>query len=126
MRINARGLTWVVRTRRGTTKRATSRPPVSINAMWENLLLVVEIRQRESFFGVVVGFGAEEVFEVGLDGDGFVLLEVDLAVDGHARSGGDEAADDDVSLEAAQVIDPAGDAGFGEHSGDLLGTTRRR
>jgi hypothetical protein len=78
-----------------------------VNAMRWNLLLVVEIRQRECFFALVVRLRAEEVFEVGLDRDRLVLLEVDLAIDGHSCAGRDEATDDDVSLEAAQVVDAA-------------------
>src|ERR1043166_5872704 len=55
-----------------------------------NLLLLVEVRERQRFLDVVVGFGSEEVFEVGLDWDGLVLLQVDLAVDGHAGACRDE------------------------------------
>ncbi len=46
--------------------------------------------------------------------------ECDVAVVLHAGSGGDEAADDDVFLEAAERVDGAVDAGFGEHAGGLL------
>ncbi|HEY2093635.1 MAG TPA: hypothetical protein VGJ81_17310 [Thermoanaerobaculia bacterium] len=59
-------------------------------------MLVVEIRQRQGVF--VFGLEAEEVFEGRLDGRGLVLLEVNVPVDRHAGSGGDEAADDDVLL----------------------------
>ena len=38
----------------------------------------------------------------------------------HARSGWDEATDDDVFLEAAQAVDRTVDAGFGEYSRGLL------
>ena len=55
-------------------------------------------KPKQAAFRPPVHVSAEEVFEVGLDWDGLVFLEVDLAIDGHAGSGGDEAADDDVSL----------------------------
>ena len=51
--------------------------------------------------------------------------ELDVAVVLHAGAGGDEAADDDVLLEAAQRVDGAVDAGFGEHAGGLLEARRR-
>ena len=68
--------------------------------------------------------GAEQVFQRGLNDGGLVLFEKDVAVDGHAGTGGDEAADDDVFLEAAQVVDAAGDGRFGEDARGLL--ERRR
>jgi hypothetical protein len=43
-----------------------------------------------------------------------------------AGAGRDEAAHDDVLLEAAQVVDLAGDRGLGEHLGGLLEETTRR
>src|SRR5580693_5048047 len=46
--------------------------------------------------------------------------EAYVAVVLHARSGRDEASDDDVLFQAAQVIDLAVDAGFGEHARGLL------
>src|SRR6185312_4169895 len=46
--------------------------------------------------------------------------ELDVAVVLHAGSGGDEAAYDDVLLEAAQRVDRAVDAGFGQDAGGLL------
>src|SRR5579871_6279868 len=46
--------------------------------------------------------------------------EAHVAVVLHAGSGRDEASDDDVLFQAAQVIDLAVDAGFGEHSRGLL------
>src|SRR5581483_8390825 len=51
--------------------------------------------------------------------------ELDVAVVVHAGAGRDEAADDDVFLEAAQRVDGAVDAGFGEHAGGLLEARRR-
>ena len=51
--------------------------------------------------------------------------ELDLAVVLHAGAGGYEAADDDVFLEAAERVDRAVDAGFGEDAGGLLETRRR-
>ena len=62
---------------------------------------------------------AEQVLQ-GRLGGGLVLLEVDVAVGVHAGAGGDEAADDDVLLEAAQVVDAAGDGRFGEDARGLL------
>src|SRR5215469_15179976 len=46
--------------------------------------------------------------------------EADVAVVLHAGSGGDEAADDNVLLEAAQVIDSSLDGSFGQHARGLL------
>src|SRR5437660_4450041 len=71
------------------------------------LLLVVEIRQTQRFLVL----RPEQVLEVRLRGR-LVLLEEDLAIGGHARAGRDESADDDVLLEAAQVVDSAGDSRF--------------
>ncbi len=51
--------------------------------------------------------------------------ELDVAVVLHARAGGDQAADDDVFLEAAERVDRAVDAGFGEDAGGLLEARRR-
>src|SRR5580693_2980390 len=48
-----------------------------------------------------------------------------VAVVFHARSGRDEASDDDVLFQAAQVIDLAVDAGFGKHARGLLERRRR-
>jgi hypothetical protein len=47
-------------------------------------------------------------------GSGFFefLRELDVAVVLHARSGWDEATDDEVFLEAAQAVDRTVDAGF--------------
>ncbi len=58
-------------------------------------------------------------------GGGFFLLHVDVAILRHAGSRGDEAADDDVLLESAQVVDSAGDCGLRQHSGGLLERGRR-
>src|SRR5438874_809527 len=49
-----------------------------------------------------------------------VLLEEDLAIGRHAGTGRDEAADDDVLLEAAQVVDAAGDGGLRQYARGLL------
>src|SRR5580692_5442132 len=46
--------------------------------------------------------------------------EAHVAVILHAGSGRDKASDDDVLFQAAQVIDLAVDAGFGEHARGLL------
>ena len=46
--------------------------------------------------------------------------ELDVAVVLEAGSGGNEAADDHVLLEAAQVVDGSVDAGFRENTGGLL------
>src|ERR1700756_3677182 len=46
--------------------------------------------------------------------------ETHVAVVLHAGPGRDEASDDDVLFQAAQVIDLAVDAGFGEHARGLL------
>ncbi len=67
----------------------------------------------------------------GFDGCGDFLLdlgcrffelgrELDVAVVLHAGAGRDEAADDDVFLEAAQRVDGAVDASLGENAGGLL------
>jgi hypothetical protein len=50
-----------------------------------------------------------------------LLRELDVAVVLHARSGRDEATDDDVFLEAAQAVDRAVDAGFGEYTRGIEG-----
>jgi hypothetical protein len=62
---------------------------------------------------------AEEVFEGGLDRDRLVFLEVDLAVDRHSGADEHEALDDDIFLEAAEVVDSAGDAGLGKYPCNL-------
>ena len=75
-----------------------------------------------AFFGVV-GF-----LDFLLDGGGcfFELWgEFDVAVVLHAGSGGDEAADDDVFLEAAEGIDRSVDRGLGEDAGGLLEASGR-
>src|SRR5215831_14559644 len=46
--------------------------------------------------------------------------EADVAVVLHAGAGRDEASDDNVLFQAAQVIDLAVDAGFSEHARGLL------
>src|SRR5579864_4518662 len=46
--------------------------------------------------------------------------ELDVAIALQAGAGGDQAAHDDVFLEAAQVVHLAGDGGFGEHARGLL------
>src|SRR5580704_12228264 len=51
--------------------------------------------------------------------------EAHVAVVLHAGSGRDEASDNDVLFQAAQVIDLAVDAGFGEHARGLLERRRR-
>src|SRR5271168_2220860 len=72
-------------------------------------------------------------FEGGRDfllhaGSGFFefLRELDVAVVLHARTCWDEATDDDVFLEAAQAVDRAVDAGFGEKHAWSPGRTPRR
>ena len=42
--------------------------------------------------------------------------DLDLAVELHPRAGRDQAAHDDVLLEAAQVVDLAADRGLGQHA----------
>src|ERR1700738_44783 len=55
-------------------------------------------------------------------GSGFFefLRKLDVAVVLHARSGWDEASDDDVFLEAAQAVHRTVDAGFGEYTRGVL------
>src|SRR5437870_8454830 len=101
--------------RQDTSGGHQGRPKQSIARWSESLLLVVEVRQRERFLVL----GTEEVVERGLDRR-LVFLQEDLAVGGHAGSGGDETADDDVLLEAAQVVDTAGDGRFRENARGLL------
>src|SRR6185436_1543224 len=52
--------------------------------------------------------------------------EVDVAVGRHAGAGGDEAADDDVLLQTAQVVDAAGDGRLRQHARGLLERLRRQ
>src|ERR1700739_4926267 len=60
-------------------------------------------------------------FRLHLGGGLFHLWrEAHVAVVLHAGSGRDEASDNDVLFQAAQVIDLAVDAGFGEHARGLL------
>src|SRR6266702_3871216 len=72
----------------------------------------------------------------GFDGCGDFLLdlgcrffelwgELDVAVVLHSGSGGDQAADDDVFLEAAERVDGAVDAGFRQNASGLLEARRR-
>src|SRR4051812_16453565 len=85
------------------THRAAFRPPDLLNNVdGAKLLLVVEIRQRQRV--LVFRLALQQLLEGGLR-RGFVFFEVDVAVGGHAGAGRDEAADDDVFLEAAQVVD---------------------
>src|SRR5215467_6416307 len=66
----------------------------------------------ESALGLFVGGGN---FGLYLGGSLFHLWrEADVAVVLHAGSSRDEASDDDVLFQAAQVIDLTVDAGFGE------------
>src|ERR1039458_6465617 len=51
--------------------------------------------------------------------------EAHVAVVLHAGAGRDEASDNDVFFQAAQVINLAVDAGFGEHARGLLERCRR-
>jgi hypothetical protein len=77
-------------------------------------LLVVKVRQGQRV--LVFPLPPQQLLERGL-GRRFVLLEVDVArLSRHARSRGDETADDDVFLQAAQVVDAVGDRGLGEDS----------
>src|SRR5690606_2610218 len=82
--------------------------------------------------GPVTATGREagQVLRAGLLGavevQRFVVGRVglDLLVAGHAGTGGDELADDDVLLEAAEAVGAALDGGLGEDPGGLL--ERRR
>ena len=49
-----------------------------------------------------------------------VRLDHGVAVAREARTGRDELTDDDVLLEALEVVDLLGEGGFGEHAGGLL------
>ena len=53
-------------------------------------------------------------------------LDLDAAVAAQAGAGRDELADDDVLLEAGEVVDLALDGGVGEHLGGLLEGGRRQ
>ena len=58
---------------------------------------------------------------VGVGGFGVLaFFRFEVAVEGHAGAGGDEAAEDDVLLEAAEVVDPAFQGRFGEDAGGFL------
>src|ERR1051326_8106780 len=77
----------------------------------------------ESTFGLFV---CSRDFGLDFGGRLFHLWrEAHVAVVLHAGAGRDEASDDDVLLQAAQVIDLAVDAGFGEHARGLLERRRR-
>src|SRR5205085_7939002 len=53
-------------------------------------------------------------------------LEVEIAVAGHARAGRDQLPDDDVLLEAEELVALALDGGLGEHTRGLLERRRRQ
>ena len=75
--------------------------------------------------GAVGAFAAQT--EVRVDGvaDGLVRLDHGVAVAREARTGRDELTDDDVLLEALEVVDLLGEGGFGEHAGGLPGRRPR-
>src|SRR4029079_1899992 len=83
-------------------------------------LLLIKIRHRQRFLPLLVRLRAEEVFEGRLLHRHLFLLQVDVAVRRHAGAGGDEAADDHVLLEAAQVIDAAGNGRLRQYARGLL------
>ena len=57
--------------------------------------------------------------------DGFVALDVDIAIVLHARTGRNQAAHDHVLFQAAQIIDAARDRSLSQHAGRLLERRRR-
>src|SRR5579872_5925329 len=86
---------------------------------------------RSEFVGfALVAHHLESAFSLFVRGRNFSLYlggslfhfwrEADVAVVLHAGSGRDKASDNDVLFQAAQVIDLAVDAGFGEHARGLL------
>src|SRR5712692_3577058 len=80
-----------------------------------DLLLVLEIRQRERFLLL----GAQQLLEGGGRG-GLLFLHVDVAIGRHTGARRDEAADDDVLLEPAQVVDSARDCRLRQYPRGLL------
>src|SRR5579859_341581 len=89
----------------------------------EFLVFALVAHHLESALGLFVRRG-----DLGLDLGGSLFhlrREADVAVVLHAGAGRDEASDDDVLFQAAQVIDLAVDAGFGEHARGLLERRRR-
>src|SRR5436190_15033060 len=57
--------------------------------------------------------------------DGFVSIDIDIAVVLHPGAGRNEPAHDDVLLQAAQVIDATGNRRLSEHTRRLLERRRR-
>ena len=55
-----------------------------------------------------------------LRGDCRLLIRLEVAVAGKAAAGGNELADDDVLLQADEVVDLALDGGIGQHLRGLL------
>ena len=82
------------------------------------------LRASSSYTGDAVeseiGFVHDLLFDDVLAGD------LHAAVVLHAGAGRDQAAHDDVLLEAAQVVHLAVDGGFGEHARGLLEATPPR
>src|SRR5438128_12424604 len=87
--------------------------------MTQASLLVLKIRQAER----LLVLGAQQLLQGG-GGGGLLFLHVDVAIGRHAGAGGDQPADDDVFLQATQIVHTTGDGGFGEYPRRLL--ERRR
>ena len=96
-------------------------PSLKMGASYEQYLL------GTAFARPVIGKKLAEIAiaaqtEVRVDGvaDGLVGLHRGIAVTGEAGTCRDKLTDDDVLLEALQVIDLLVQGGFGEHAGGLL------
>ena len=76
--------------------------------------------RRSERVGDVGEIGQIHAVVLGLSGSDRLLVRLKVAVAGKAAAGGDELADDDIFLQADQMVDLALDGSIGEHLRRLL------
>src|SRR5690606_6923182 len=112
----------------GLARAAASRRLLRLHVVDVVLVSVVRrsslLRER-SRRGLLLGPFARGVEPLELRGEGVLLRAPPLLVVRETGAGGNQAADDHVRLETAQVVAHTPDRGLGQHAGRLLERSRR-